>query len=101
MISQVANTIFGTTIFGPREAMRGYALNRMCFSFNHARNREAFLRDEEAYCNVFGLTEEQRRAVRERNVLALVAGGGNIYYLGKLAGCLWARRIGGPDHTHR
>ena len=41
-----AHPIPGTTIFGPAEAMRGYALNAMCFSFNEARNREAFLKDE-------------------------------------------------------
>ncbi len=35
--------------------MRGYALNRMCFSFNDACNREEFLRDEEAYCKAFWL----------------------------------------------
>lgn len=86
MISDVSNTIPGTTIFGPHEAIRGYALNRMCFSFNDAKNREAFLRDEDAYCEAFGLTEEQRKAVRQRDVLALIAAGGNIYYLGKLAG---------------
>lgn len=80
------HTIPGTTIFGPREALRGYALNRMCYSFNDASHREAFLRDEDAYCRSFGLTQEQRQAVRERNVLALLAAGGNIYYLGKLAG---------------
>lgn len=76
----------GTTIFGPREAVRGYALNRMCFSFNEAKNREAFLRDEDAYCSRFGLDEAQREAVRLRDVLALIAAGGNIYYLAKLAG---------------
>jgi|SRR6185312_11901866 len=86
MISEVSHTIPGTTIFGPREALRGYALNRMCFSFNDAMNRAAFLEDEDAYCKAFGLTEEQRKAVRERSVLALIAAGGNIYYLGKLAG---------------
>jgi protocatechuate 4,5-dioxygenase alpha chain len=58
----------------------------MCFSFNDAANREAFRRDEEAYCARFGLTEEQRRAVKSRNVLELLDAGGNIYYLAKWAG---------------
>ena len=35
----------GTTIFDGDQARKGYALNRMCFSFNEAANREAFLRD--------------------------------------------------------
>jgi protocatechuate 4,5-dioxygenase alpha chain len=78
----------GTTPFGPKEAMAGYALNAMCFSFNEAKNREAFLADEDAYCDRFGLTPAQRAAVRSRSVLGLIAAGGNIYYLAKLAGLL-------------
>lgn len=76
----------GTTIFDADQARKGYALNKMCFSFNSAENRAAFLRDEEAYCRKFGLTAEQREAVRSRDVLKLIAAGGNIYYLAKLAG---------------
>jgi protocatechuate 4,5-dioxygenase alpha chain len=78
----------GTTIFDGEMAQRGYALNRMCYSFNAATNREAFLRDEDAYCAKFGLTDAQRSAVRNRNVLELIEAGGNIYYLAKLAGIL-------------
>jgi protocatechuate 4,5-dioxygenase, alpha chain len=80
--------IWGTTVFDGRQAMKGYALNKMCYSFNSAANRAAFLKDEAAYCARFGLNEEQRRAVARRNVLELIAAGGNIYYLAKLAGML-------------
>jgi protocatechuate 4,5-dioxygenase, alpha chain len=80
--------IQGTTLFDGEQAQKGYALNRMCFSFNHAENREAFRRDEEAYCNRYALTEPQRAAVASRNVLRLIEAGGNIYYLAKLAGLL-------------
>ncbi len=76
----------GTTIFGSEEARKGFALNRMCFSFNSASNRAAFLKDEDAYCAKYGLTPEQCEAVRERNVLRMIAAGGNVYYLAKLAG---------------
>ena len=78
--------IWGTTIFDGAAARRGYALNKMCYSFNDAANREAFRRDEEEYCRRFGLSEAQRDAVRRRDVLAMIAAGGNIYYLAKLAG---------------
>lgn len=84
--NSVVNQIPGTTIFGSEQARRGYALNALCFSFNSADNRAAFLKDEDAYCGRFGLDSEQRQAVRERNVLALIRAGGNIYYLAKLAG---------------
>jgi len=76
----------GTSLFDGDAASRGYALNAMCYSFNDAENRAAFLADEEGYCAGFGLTDEQRSAVKSRNVLAMLAAGGNIYYLAKLAG---------------
>jgi protocatechuate 4,5-dioxygenase alpha chain len=76
----------GTYVFNGRRSAIGYPLNRMCMSFNHEENREAFKKDEEAYCAKFGLTPEQREAVRARDVLGLVRLGGNIYYLAKLAG---------------
>jgi protocatechuate 4,5-dioxygenase alpha chain len=79
-------SIPGTTIFDGAEAQKGYALNKMCFSFNEAAAREEFLRDEDAYCEKFGLNSAQREAIRERNVLDLIAAGGNIYYLAKFAG---------------
>ena len=76
----------GTMIFDGELAQKGLALNRMCFSFNNADNRAAFLRDEDGYCAKYGLTPEQRRAVRRRNVLEMIEAGGNVYYLAKLAG---------------
>ncbi len=78
--------IEGTTVFDGAQAQKGLALNKMCFSFNDAANRAAFLRDEDAYCRKYGLTPEQRAAVAHRNVLELIAAGGNVYYLAKLAG---------------
>ena len=80
------HNIPGTVIFDGEQAQKGLALNRMCFSFNSAANRADFLRDEAAYCQKFGLTQEQRQAVIERDVGKLIAAGGNIYYLAKLAG---------------
>jgi protocatechuate 4,5-dioxygenase alpha chain len=76
----------GTTIFDGSQARKGYALNKMCFSFNSAANREEFLLDEQAYCQKFGLNPQQREAIRNRNVLELIAAGGNVYYLAKFAG---------------
>ena len=58
----------------------------MCFSFNDAANRQAFVADEEAYMRQYGLNAQQAAAVRARNVLQLIAAGGNAYYLAKFAG---------------
>ena len=56
-IRQVKTSVIsrGTPIFDGEAAQKGYALNKMCFSFNDAANRAAFLRDESAYCAQFGL----------------------------------------------
>ncbi len=83
---QVKDDIPGTTLFDSRAARRGYALNKMCFSFNDKANRDAFLADEAGYCTKYGLNAEQREAIAERNVLKLLAAGGNAYYLAKFAG---------------
>ena len=76
----------GTTIFDGAQAQKGLALNRMCFSFNSAENRAAFLKDEDAYCRKYSLNSEQRAAVKSRSVLKMIEAGGNVYYLAKLAG---------------
>jgi protocatechuate 4,5-dioxygenase, alpha chain len=78
--------IAGTTMFDGDQAQKGLALNRMCFSFNSAENRAAFMKDEEAYCRKYGLNEEQQAAIKARNVLQLIEAGGNVYYLAKFAG---------------
>ena len=80
--------IFGTPIFGPAAARKGYALNKMCFSFNEAANRAAFIKAERAYCAGFGLTDEQTEAILKRDLLKLLDCGGNAYYLAKFAGIL-------------
>ena len=85
-MAETRRKIPGTTVFDGTQARKGYALNKMCYSFNDRVNREAFQRDEDAYCARFGLNAEQREAIRNRNVLQLLAAGGNVYYLAKFAG---------------
>jgi len=81
-----SHEIYGTTPFDGAMAMKGYALNKMCFSFNHAHNRAEFKGDEETYMKKYGLNEQQATAIRNRDVLGLLAAGGNVYYLAKFAG---------------
>ena len=76
----------GTPVFDGESAQSGYALNAMCFSFNEKANRDAFVADEEAYMARFALTDAQKKAVRDRDVPAMISAGGNVYYLAKLAG---------------
>jgi len=79
-------SIPGTHLFDGRAARKGYALNKMCYSFNAAKNRQEFLADEVGYCDRFGLNDVQKQAIKNRDVLALLAAGGNVYYLAKFAG---------------
>jgi protocatechuate 4,5-dioxygenase, alpha chain len=76
----------GTTLFDGEQAMKGYALNKMCYSFNAAQARDEYLADPEAYFEKFGLNDAQKQACRNANVLEMIAAGGNIYYLAKFAG---------------
>ncbi|HEX5998380.1 MAG TPA: protocatechuate 4,5-dioxygenase subunit alpha [Hyphomicrobiaceae bacterium] len=82
----ISEQIPGTILFDGRQAMKGYALNKMCYEFNSAANREAFKGDPEAHMARYGLNEQQKAAIRSGNVLDLIAAGGNIYYLAKFAG---------------
>lgn len=70
--------------FHPQAAMKGYALNRMCYSLNHAANRADFAADPDAYCARYGLNAEETEAVRSRSKQALLAAGGNMYFFPKL-----------------
>jgi protocatechuate 4,5-dioxygenase, alpha chain len=88
MAARNSRPIPGTILFDGTQAQKGYALNKMCFSFNSADNRTAFEADENAYMRSFGLDDRQARAIRERDVLGLLAAGGNVYYLAKFAGIL-------------
>ena len=78
----------GTYIFDAAAAIKGYPLNKMCYSFNSAANRSEFVRDEAAYMSKYGLDAEQAAAITHRNVIGLLRAGGNVYYLAKFAGIL-------------
>ena len=86
LVSEGKRAIPGTLVFDGDAAQAGYAINAMCYSFNTLENRQAFAADEEAYMERFHLTEAQKESVRNRDVLGMLAAGGNVYYLAKLAG---------------
>lgn len=76
--------IQGSDVFDLAQSWRGLRINRMCNALSQAANREAFKRDEEAFMAAWGLTEEEKQLVRERDFSGLLAAGGNIYFLLKL-----------------
>jgi protocatechuate 4,5-dioxygenase alpha chain len=76
----------GTTMFDGRMSNKGFNLNKMFYSFNEAPAREAFLADQAAYCDQFRLTEVQKEAVLNQDILKLLDEGASIYQLAKFAG---------------
>lgn len=80
------SNIPGTPVFTGEKARIGYAINKMCYSFNEKANRDAFVADPEGYMAKYRLNETQKNAFRAKDVNAMVAAGGNIYYLAKFAG---------------
>lgn len=82
---QRLDDIPGTVVFTGDKCRRGYALNQMCMSLMRAENRQRFKADEAAYLDDWALTAEQRKAVLERDYAAMLALGGNIFYVLKLA----------------
>lgn len=74
----------GTTIFDADQSRKGYWLNQFCMSLMKAENRERFKKDEDAYLAEWPMTDEQRAAVRARDLNWMMRTGGNIYFLSKL-----------------
>jgi protocatechuate 4,5-dioxygenase alpha chain len=86
-VSRDYETIPGTYVYDARRGRQGYALNMFCMSLNVAENRSKFKADEAAYLEGFALSQEQRRAVLQRDWLGMLKVGGNIYYTIKIAFC--------------
>ena len=74
----------GTTIFDADQSRKGYWLNQFCMSLMQADNRTRFKDDEDAYLAEWPMTDEQRAAVRARDLNWMMRTGGNIYFLSKL-----------------
>ena len=74
----------GTTIFDADQSRKGYWLNQFCMSLMKAENREKFKADERAYLDQWPMTEDQKKAVLSRDMNAMIALGGNIYFLAKI-----------------
>ena len=74
----------GTTIFDADQSRKGYWLNQFCMSLMKAENRARFKADEDAYLAEWPMTDEQKAAVRARDLNWAMRTGGNIYFLAKL-----------------
>lgn len=75
----------GTYVLDGEHSRKGYHLNMFCMSLNKQENRDRFREDEAAYLDDFPVSQEQRQAILERDWLAMLRLGGNIYYTFKIA----------------
>jgi len=75
----------GTYVQDGEHCRKGYHLNKFLMTLNKADCREAFRADEAGYLGGFKLTDEQRKAVLERQWLTMLQLGGNVYFTFKLA----------------
>lgn len=76
--------ISGTYVFDGRRARQGRALNKMCASLIHQENRKDFTQDQDAYMDRYGLSDEQRVAVKDFDWIRMLELGGNVYFIAKL-----------------
>jgi protocatechuate 4,5-dioxygenase alpha chain len=74
----------GTTIFTIEKSREGFPLNQFCMSLRTAENRARFLADERAYLDEWEMTEEQKKAVMDRDFQRMLDLGGNVYFLSKI-----------------
>jgi protocatechuate 4,5-dioxygenase, alpha chain len=74
----------GTTVFTAARSHQGFHLNQFCMSLMKPENRERFKSDEPTYLDEWELTAAQKQAVLDRDYNAMIANGGNIYFLAKI-----------------
>jgi protocatechuate 4,5-dioxygenase, alpha chain len=84
-IQEAFEDIPGTLLFDAKRSRMGYHLNMFCMSLMKAENRQVFKADEGKYLDRFPMTQEQRKAILDRDWNAMLRLGGNIYYTSKLA----------------
>ena len=74
----------GTIVFTAQQSRRGFQLNQFCSSLKKPENRERFKANERSYLDEWSMTEAQKIAVLARDYNAMLALGGNIYFLAKI-----------------
>ena len=73
-------------LFDEQTASRGIRLNKAAYSLKDAEQRELFERDEDAWMDQFGLTDEEKDLMRRRDWIGLWRHGMSIYVMVKLSG---------------
>ena len=86
MVEQVkgAEKLEGTYPFTYARSVKGYRLNKFIHNLIHKDRRDAFKADQEAEFEKAGLTEEERRMLRDLDWQALIRYGASFFMLEKL-----------------
>ena len=74
--------------YGGARSQQGYRLNRLGSALADPAKRQAFLADEVGTMRAMGLDEREIALVQARDWDGLIAAGGNIYVMLKIAGTL-------------
>ncbi|MEJ5219477.1 extradiol ring-cleavage dioxygenase [Cognatishimia sp. D5M38] len=73
-----------TPLFDREGSLRGYKMNKMAMALGTQEGRDAFLADEEAFIDKFGLDAESKKAVMDRDWQEMIRLGGNLFYVLKI-----------------
>lgn len=74
----------GTIVFDSQQSRAGLSLNNLAIALNKKTDREQFVADPEEFMTRFGLSDEQKDAVRRRDFLRMIELGGNIFFIYKI-----------------
>src|SRR5690606_3226158 len=74
-----------TPLLDRERLLRGYRMNKMAMGLGDPANRAAFLADEAAYLDRFGLTDEEKTAVLNRDWREMIRLGGNLFFILKIS----------------
>lgn len=84
-MADAAMQIPETPLFDRERSLKGYKLNKMAMDLGRAENREAFKSDEDAYLDRYGLTGEEKAAVKARDWHEMIRLGGNLFFILKIS----------------
>jgi protocatechuate 4,5-dioxygenase, alpha chain len=73
-------------LFDERASRGGLRLNKAAYSLKHPEQRDLFASDEGAWMDQFGLTDDERALIRDRDWIDLWRRGMSIYTMIKLIG---------------
>ena len=84
-MSDPSKPLPATPLLDRPHTLTGYNINKMAMGLMDPVNRDAFRQDEEAYLDRFGLTVEEKKAVRTRDWQEMVRLGGNLFFILKIS----------------